>query len=292
MEDEALLIIGLIFFISIVGLIIGYTIYSTKKENEEQKEEQRKKETICCICGNCSMGKIVCQDCYNRSEVIEKEIPSHYTKNYLSTINFHKKTINNILDAKSKSKKEYYSILLIITSDILKEKYFVSEIWKNTFCFLQELQNQGDTISEDFRKKYYFDKTEIDDEPLSEVNTKDLSNYTTPYRCKDGHQVRSKAEREIDNFFFENRIFHIYEQKYEHPITKEWTLPDFYLPDHNLYIEYFGLTNYEYLQNREKKIKIYQSDRNIRFEYLTKANDENIYEKLEDICRKYNIPLK
>ena len=279
-----------ILVLLIVLFIAFYAIHQEKKK--EREEEERKRNTKCCICNKCSMGDIICEDCYQRAKTIKNEIPKDFSKNYLSTTNFYQNSINNILDAKTQTQKEYYGSLLIIATDILKTKYFVSDIWKKTYLFLQELQNEGDSISNDFRNKYYSPYEDNDNEKNKASTIKDNSNFTAPYRCKDGHQVRSKAEREIDNFLFENQISHIYEQKYEHPITKEWALPDFYLPNYNLYIEYFGLTTPEYLFKREQKIKMYQSDRNIRFEYLTQANDENIFEKLEDICRKYNIPIK
>ena len=112
------------------------------------------------------------------------------------------------------------------------------------------------------------------------------------FKCNDGDYVRSKAEREIDNFFFSNRIWHIYEYRYEHPTTKEWAAPDFYLPDYNLFIEYFGLDTPEYIEKREHKIKMYRSDKTIRFEYLTFEDDADLNAKLLEICKKYNIPIK
>lgn len=113
-----------------------------------------------------------------------------------------------------------------------------------------------------------------------------------PLRCKDGHYVRSKSEREIDNFFYDNQIWHIYESSYRHPYSQQLAYPDFYLPDYNLYIEYFGLNTNEYNEKREQKIKMYKSDHSIRFAYLTYEDDNDIYEKLKQICRLHNIPLK
>ena len=116
--------------------------------------------------------------------------------------------------------------------------------------------------------------------------------YPANFRCKSGVYVRSKSEREIHDFFFEHRIRVVYEEQYRHPTTGKTAMVDFYLPDYNLYMEYFGRTDSDYLKDREKKINMYRSDSKIHFEYLTYEDDNNIYDKLKGICYDYSIPLK
>ncbi len=149
-----------------------------------------------------------------------------------------------------------------IDENAILEKYDIEITEKRTY-------NAGDPDINDYRKKHKKD-----------------------FRCKDGHYVSSKSEREIDNFFFDNGIKHVYEENYKHPTTGKTALPDFYLPDYNLYIEYFGMTTEDYIRNREEKIDMYQSDKSIKFAYLTYKDDNIIYEKLKDICYKYSIPTK
>ena len=59
------------------------------------------------------------------------------------------------------------------------------------------------------------------------------------YRCQDGHWVKSKSKRDIDNYLYNHNIRHAYENTLytdeDIPIH-----PDFYLPDHNAYIEHWG----------------------------------------------------
>lgn len=112
------------------------------------------------------------------------------------------------------------------------------------------------------------------------------------YRCDDGHYVRSKSERDIDNFFFNNNIMHIYESNYTDPITDKQYIPDFYLPQYNLYIEYFGLDSEEYNKKRQEKIEVYKRNSAINFDYLDYSDDYNITEKLQYICKKHNIIIK
>lgn len=80
-----------------------------------------------------------------------------------------------------------------------------------------------------------------------------------PIRTKDGHWVRSKSERDIANFLFDNRIAY----QYERPVTIGGVeiRPDFYLPDvgAGIYLEHFGiLYDSRYRQLAESKLALYK----------------------------------
>lgn len=81
-------------------------------------------------------------------------------------------------------------------------------------------------------------------------------------RTKDGHFVRSKSEREIANFLFDNKIRYQYERPTR--IAGVELKPDFYLPDvaGGLHLEHFGmLDNDRYRYWAEQKSKLFQRDR-------------------------------
>ena len=80
--------------------------------------------------------------------------------------------------------------------------------------------------------------------------------------CADGRKVRSRAEREISNFLYNNKIRYVYEKEfYYQKGNKTKTLhPDFYLPDYNLYIEYNELETEEYLKSKEYAMRIYKQN--------------------------------
>lgn len=153
------------------------------------------------------------------------------------------------------------------------------------------LQKKNDTLLQE-NSNYIKENKELN-EILHEFNPYDdyRKRFPSPYRCEDGDWVRSKAEREIDNFFYKHRIWHIIEEVYYKKNSDIKYYPDFYLPDYNLYLEYFGGTDSEYLFKREAKIATYRSDYSIRFEYLTFQDDTRIEERLKEICRKYSISL-
>ena len=86
---------------------------------------------------------------------------------------------------------------------------------------------------EDFRQKY----------PIGAI------------KAEDGHYVRSRAEALIDNWLYSHRITHAYEQRL--PGESE-VYCDFYLPDYQAYIEYWGLEgDPDYKKRKKEKLKIY-----------------------------------
>lgn len=73
--------------------------------------------------------------------------------------------------------------------------------------------------------------------------------HPAEYRCDSGVYVRSLSELCIANWLYANRIPFEYERKVYFPISRESAHCDFYLPDHGVYIEFWGLSgdkNYEH----------------------------------------------
>ncbi len=85
---------------------------------------------------------------------------------------------------------------------------------------------------------------------LTVDNAKDL-------RTKDGTAVQSKGERRIADFLTGKRIAYLYDERYR--IAGDIQIrPDFYLPEFDLYIEYWGMDTPEYVENMKKKLFLYQ----------------------------------
>lgn len=100
-----------------------------------------------------------------------------------------------------------------------------------------------------------------------------------------GEEVKSRAEKRIADYFARNGINYIYEKEAK---TKGWLFdstighPDFYLPDYDVYVEYWGLldaddrsvrANYE--RNMKRKMAIYYKN-NIKFVSLYPRNLKNL----------------
>lgn len=89
--------------------------------------------------------------------------------------------------------------------------------------------------------------------------------YEGMYKCKDGHVVKSKSERGIDDYLFENGISHAYEKSLSIDGDPSHDLhPDFYLPNFNgkgdVYIEHWGFNsnNRDYVKSHKYKVDIYK----------------------------------
>lgn len=92
-------------------------------------------------------------------------------------------------------------------------------------------------------------------------------NYEGRYTCKDGHIVKSKSERDIDNYLFEHNIPHAYEKELPYGANEKDVLhPDFFLQDYlgkgkHVYIEHWGYNenNIKYTNTKNFKIPIYKN---------------------------------
>lgn len=90
--------------------------------------------------------------------------------------------------------------------------------------------------------------------------------YEGRYTCKDGHIVKSKSERDIDNYLFEHGISHAYEKELPYGSTEKEVLnPDFFLPNYlgpgnHVYIEHWGYNenNIQYTKTKKFKMPIYE----------------------------------
>lgn len=90
--------------------------------------------------------------------------------------------------------------------------------------------------------------------------------YEGRFHCKDGHIVKSKSEREIDNYLFGHNISHAYEKSLPYGASEKETItPDFYLPNYlgenkHVYIEHWGYNenNIHYTKTKKFKTQIYK----------------------------------
>ncbi|GEM_PF-6293261 len=108
--------------------------------------------------------------------------------------------------------------------------------------------------------------------------------------CNDRHKVRSHPEVLIDNFLFENGVTHLVEKAFDFQ-NKQFKC-DFYLPELDLYIEYFGIYhNRKYLLRKERKLNLY---RKLKLNLLTIEWYEDPIEKLRfliPVCSKKQTTL-
>ena len=74
------------------------------------------------------------------------------------------------------------------------------------------------------------------------------------FKFKNFVEGQARAEVIIDNELYRAKIFHEYEKKYK-GLDGKYYYPDFYIPEYNLYIEYFGMN-----ENKQKILNIFNKN--------------------------------
>jgi hypothetical protein len=96
--------------------------------------------------------------------------------------------------------------------------------------------------------------------------------------CVDGDKVKSLSECLIDDCLTRHGIRHHYED-YINKDQRKFKY-DWYLPDVDVYMEFFGMSTEEYKQNRKDKEKFYKSNR-LTMVYLEPGDLDKLDEHLQ-----------
>lgn len=165
------------------------------------------------------------------SDRLEMEVGQH-----IDAVTFHKLGLNILSSAEGKKPK----ITNLNLHAFIKEQ--IEKLIQDSH-YLQKLNHYllyGRTP----------EKSDFDFSTQEEYN--DYLNNNPPITLK-GETVKSYGELDIANFLFENQINYIYEAPYEidtRDLEHGIYHPDFYLPDYQIYIEYFGI-------NRQNQVPEY-----------------------------------
>lgn len=156
----------------------------------------------------------------------------------------------------------------------------------------------------------FLDKDEFDFKNTEEYE--EFLTYSSPITLK-GEEVKSYGELEIANYLYKNGINYMYENKYKYDTTtldyREYR-PDFYLPEHDLYIEYFGVdrngnvapyfngkgdktASQIYNESIDWKRKVHEDNKTTMIELFYYQNKEGqLIENLEKQLRSYGVIIK
>jgi len=118
-----------------------------------------------------------------------------------------------------------------------------------------------------------------------------------------GEKVKSVEELTIANFLYLNGIEYEYEKAYPHENTMY--RPDFYLTDHNIYLEHFGVdeenrakwlnpfNEEKYVEEMELKREIHKKHKTKLLETYSYFNRDNILlDKLREMLENENVSFK
>lgn len=152
---------------------------------------------------------------------------------------------------------------VVWSEEILENPHFLRAKSIAEGELIENFQKTGVDVVDDFRLKY----------PANQ-------------RTTDGHYVRSRAEMLIDNFLYYNKIVHAYEKKVN---IDEPMFCDFFIPNHNIYIEFWGLEeNEKYKERKKRKQDLYAKYKFKLIELFDKDLD-NLDEVLSAKLRVHNV---
>ena len=172
---------------------------------------------------------------------------------------------------------------------ILYQKKVPYVVWHQDICKSRILQN---AVSE-------FLSIEVEPSPILQAAPmpEEAADKTEGFREKfpptirasDGHMVRSRAEAMIDAWLYENRVVHAYEKLVR---VEQKMYCDFYLPEYDLYIEFWGLeSNQKYKARKERKLEIYRQN-DLRLVEIKNEHINNLDDYLMGQLVKFGYKVK
>lgn len=201
----------------------------------------------CLICGKETNGYAFCRKCFKE----------HTEEELLKILNNqNNKHINKNLEDKTNITNEEQEEL---------NNTVVIDIFNKPRCITCGKQTGGFLFCPSCYQKYKDKELLFKIKNCTNVELLD-EDYEGRYTCKDGHIVKSKSERDIDDYLFDHDIKHIYERKLQYGASENEVLrPDFYLPDYlgegkHVYIEHWGYNenNIKYTKTKKFKMPIYR----------------------------------
>jgi hypothetical protein len=220
----------------------------------------------CDDCGKwMKSNKPLCKDCWSKS--VGKQPATIPTTSIQTGTHI---SVDNSNSSSQGQKIELYTKMLIQAWDdgvLTKAEKDLLRTLRNTLGISeethekieQEVMNANKTLIEAIKES----------EKTANALENDFRNKWPPkLRTEDGHVVRSKGERDIDNWLYSKEIVHIYE-KNEINTDRQEVYCDFYLPydkdgeflgnrKGGIYIEYWGLAEKaEYAERMKQKQEFY-----------------------------------
>lgn len=241
----------------------------------------------CIICNRYAKNEhFFCKECYRKVSEMYDDMCDDYDNEYQiknEYFSIKRLCINNNL---SKSKLNYNLKKIYNLADIyfyiFDSNYLIDRIEDDINDIInQQLENDLEDINDNYNElENYHEK--------SNNNSFDDNDYRKQWpnniQCEDGHYVRSKAEKIIDDWLYHHDIVHAYEKSvYMKTNPSDVVLSDFYIPKIDVYIEYWGLKNNQDYENR-KRYKIYLYEQN---NYKRIDLDETHINRIDDVLPRF-----
>ena len=205
----------------------------------------------CITCGTETTGYAFCRKCYR-----------NYTEDQMLDILNNENKISATTETQSEEIPEQKDIQSSETAYAVEErKPIIIDSNNKSKCIACGKQTDGLLFCGLCYHKYKDKELLVRISKCTSVEILD-DEYEGRFKCKDGHVVKSKSEKLIDDYLFDNRIQHAYERALSYGATEKEVLhPDFYLPNffgegRHLYIEHWGYNENNIQYTKTKKFKI------------------------------------
>ena len=209
----------------------------------------------CIICGKDTDGYAFCKECYykySNDELLAILNDSDFNKTE-NTSNNNEKIVSTPTSQKN------------IKVEAEQNKTVIINLNNKSKCITCGKQTDGLLFCTNCYHKYKNKQLLVKITNCTNIELLD-EDYEGHYTCKDGHVVKSKSERTIDNYLFEHGIFHAYERELPYGATEKEVLhPDFCLPNYlgigqDVYLEHWGYNenNIQYTKTKKFKMDIYK----------------------------------
>lgn len=244
------------------------------------KKETKQNEAICIICKNkTKKGYNFCKDCYYDKNSYYEDLD--YLNNIQDAKDYYFNLKNNIFRVKNFEYAQNACLKLYAIAEIIDELKHCGQQEKALKDITYLLTKKEEYLSKSTNEAI---KEELDNDEIST----DIADYRkvnpANVHCKDGHYVRSSYEKIIDDALYAEKIFHEYERRYKAVDGKTY-YPDFYIPEIDLYIEYFGVN--ENKQKNQYKKEIFEKDSLHNFAFIWPESNGILDELIIDIIDSY-----
>ena len=156
--------------------------------------------------------------------------------------------------------KDYVKRSVVASGKIIKQAKEISEKGKKYKCSRCSIVVNSDEYARSQKafQRSYCDKC-FDEVYLKRRNFDTKVELNKTIRTNDGTFVQSDGERKIAEWLTKNNITYRYDERFR--IIEGMAIrPDFYLPEFDVYIEYWGMDTADYKIGMLKKQKLYQQE--------------------------------
>lgn len=161
---------------------------------------------------------------------------------------------------KNPAEKDYVKRSVVAAGKTIREALNIAEKQAKPHCRRCGAPVDADEYARSKRafQRIFCDKC-FDEVYLERRNFDTRVDLNKTIRSRDGTFVQSNGERKIAEFLGRHEISYRYDERIR--IIEGYAIrPDFYLPELDLYIEYWGMDTIDYKIGMLKKLKLYQQE--------------------------------